>query len=140
MSNLPKIKISEYEQFIAWSALPSNVRIPATQKELAQQLNVTEATLSHWKDKEDYPKRKMELMKKWSKDGTPDVIDALLYKAKRGDVRAIELWIKYVEEWAETQRIEQPNVIQAILQKFEIKDESRPKEIKGQSPKDISPD
>ena len=90
-----KKKFSEQEQaFIDYLATPADKR--QTQKELAKEIGVTPKTLSLWKKRpeiiEAAYQRKVELVKA---NDTPEIIDALVKKAKEGSYNHIKLF----KEW-----------------------------------------
>lgn len=90
-----KKKFNEKEEaFIDYLATPADLR--QTQKELAETIGVTPKTLSLWKKRpeiiEAAYKRKVELVKA---NDTPEIIDALVKKAKEGSYNHIKLF----KEW-----------------------------------------
>jgi len=99
-------KDAERLQFIEWLAIPSNEREPKTQAELAQQLGVEPATLSDWKRSPELWEEVRRLVDERVKEHHPEVLAALVRKAKQGDVQAQKLYLQYVYGWAERQRHE----------------------------------
>lgn len=97
---------NEYLRFVMWCALPSKIRSPKTQGELAEQLGVHETTLSDWKRKEDYPDLVRKFIKEWARDRTSDVVDAIYQGAisvgDKGQAANAKLWLQWVDEWAES--------------------------------------
>lgn len=96
------IKESAYLRLVQWQALPSELRQPENQYELAKELNVDASTLSDWKKRDDYWDLVRDETKQWARDKTPDVVKALFKKAKRdGKAQEVGLWLKYFESWVE---------------------------------------
>lgn len=93
--------VYEREQFKSWLASPKKFRKPATQSEVAKQLDVAQMTLSKWKDDPDFMDGVVKLARKRARKHTPFVIEALREGVARGNVRAMKLWLQYVEEWSE---------------------------------------
>jgi hypothetical protein len=103
-----KSKQEEYYQFVEWCAKPSSFRkassLPKTQKQLAQELAVSEVVLSKWKNKETFDEDVKLARVNWGRSLTSEVIYALYLRgtgqSKRGNVEAINLWIDLVEpDW-----------------------------------------
>lgn len=92
----------EYLQFIAWIALPTELRKPKKQKELAKKLKVEESTLSDWKLKKDFWNSVRKEINRWARNKTPDIILSL-YKniMANGKAPEIKLWFQYIENWNE---------------------------------------
>ena len=97
-------KDAERLQFIEWLSLPSDLRTPKTQSELALLLGVDAGTLSDWKQlpgfREEVRKRVNDLVK----DDHADVVHAMITSAKGGDVTAQKLYLEYIQEWSEKTR------------------------------------
>lgn len=91
--------VVEYEQFIAWVALPKSLKNPKTQAELAKQIGVGPDTLSEWKQRHGFWDRVNEQMKIWAKEKTPDVISILYEKIlKTGGASEIRIWLEWQKE------------------------------------------
>lgn len=99
-------KDAERLQFIEWLSLPSSERRPRTQADLARQLSVEPATLSDWKRDPDLWVDVRERVDERVKEHHPDVLKALVKRAKQGEVQAQKLYLQYVHGWAERQRQE----------------------------------
>ena len=112
-------KEKEYRAFVEWVALPRELRQPPNQKLLSKHLNVPERTLSVWKSQSRFKKDVKEAIYKWTRDKTPDVLNSLYKTAVRhGNAKEVKLWLEFVENWAESQRVE---VDKPILIKSEKK-------------------
>jgi hypothetical protein len=96
------------EALAYWLALPTKVRNPASQKELAAILDVSEERLCQIKRDPKFKDDVMEYRKTFFKQFTSDVIDSLVKVAKTGNERAAKLFLQYVEDFQETsmQKIE----------------------------------
>lgn len=98
-------KLTEFQEFIEWVSLPSGLREPTTQKELAKKFGVDNATLSDWKKVEgfwDEVKKKRQL---WVQDKVSNVLYGVYNKALTGDVNAAKLLMGYANEFTETTEI-----------------------------------
>jgi transcriptional regulator with XRE-family HTH domain len=92
----------EYLEFISWMAVPSNIREPKTQSQLAKKLGVGPDTLSEWKQRESFFDSVMKKRKLWCRERTPDVIYALYNRAvKTGNAPEVKLWLQMSEDWSE---------------------------------------
>jgi uncharacterized protein YjcR len=84
-------------QLVEWLATPKSNR--CHQKDLAEDIGVSEKTIWKWKQKQEIIDaaydRKRELVKA---DDLPDIIDALVEKAKEGKVRQAELILEWIGE------------------------------------------
>lgn len=96
----PKL-VYEREQFKSWLASPKKYRTPKSQAALAKQFGVAQITLSKWKDEAGFMDDVVILARKRARKHTPFVIEALREGVARGNVRAMKLWLQYVEEWSE---------------------------------------
>lgn len=91
--------VFEYTEFIEWISLPTELREPSTQRELALQFKIGEDTLSDWKKRDGFWTDVENKRKSWGKDKTSDVLHSLYKKAtKTGDPRAVRLWFEIVED------------------------------------------
>ena len=97
-------KDAERLQFIEWLALPSDLRSPKTQTELALQLGVDAGTLSDWKKLPGFHDEVRKRVNELVKDEHADVGHAMITSAKSGDVPAQKLSFEYIQEWSEKTR------------------------------------
>ncbi len=78
---------------MAWLALPTSVREPAQQKDLAGLLGVREATLCGWKKLPGFMVATNALALDLVKDDVADVIATIRRKAKAGDIHFVNLFL-----------------------------------------------
>lgn len=82
---LPDIRrVPEFLSFASWCALPSWHRTPETQKELAEQIGVSQDTLTDWKRHPEFWPLVLQLLREWMKEHTSDVIGGLYNKIASG--------------------------------------------------------
>lgn len=90
----------EYSDFVAWTALPTELRVPKTQRELAKKFGVGEDTLSEWKRRNGFWEGVTEKRKTWGRERTPDVMLALFKRIQRtGSAPEVRLWLEVIEGW-----------------------------------------
>jgi len=113
-----------------WIALPVKTRNPATQKELAALIGVSEERLCQIKREEEFKAQVMEYRKTFFRQFTSDVIQSLVNVAKTGNERAAKLFLQYVEDFQESSRqtIEKTEVRRFV---FEL-GEQKLQELRGQ--------
>jgi hypothetical protein len=101
-----------------WLALPTKTRNPATQKELASLLNVSEERLCQIKRDKKFQEQVQEYRKTFFKQFTSDIIDALKVSATKGNDRSAKLFLQVVEDFQETskQKIEKTEVKRFVFQ------------------------
>ena len=92
---------AEYKQFVEWLALPVKEREPKTQKELAEQLGLSEWTLSQWKLRDGFWPEVEAIRKGWGKGKTTEVLNGLYQKALSGNASEVKLWMQIMENFAE---------------------------------------
>jgi len=102
--NMPNIdtirKKIEFKEFIDWMALPTKERKPSSHKELAEELNVDNGTLSDWKNYEGFWEKVREERMKWVKDKTSNVLLALYKKIlKSGNAAEVRVFLEYAGEY-----------------------------------------
>ena len=95
----------EFQEFIEWIALPSKIRKPKTQKELANELGVDNATLSDWKKVEGFWDKVKELRKLWVQDKVSNILSGLYNKALKGDTSAAKMLLEYANEFTEVTEV-----------------------------------
>jgi hypothetical protein len=98
-------KTSEYERFVLWCSLPSVVRQPKTQKELAKTLGMDASTLSDWRRNPEFNSRTRGLAMSLVAESYPDVLGALVQSAtsqERGAHRDRKLYLDWFEKFTET--------------------------------------
>ncbi|MFI5240793.1 MAG: phBC6A51 family helix-turn-helix protein [Candidatus Saccharimonadia bacterium] len=114
-------KILEYQEFIVWTALPTLLRAPREQQELAKQLGVDAATLSDWKKRDDFWSSVQTEIQLWSRDRTADVIYALYKRiVTTGDPSAAKLWFQSLAQPVKVADVVTVDPVIPILQGFGI--------------------
>jgi len=95
-------KTAEYLEFVKFTATPMALRDLKTQGDFSARWNVSEPTLSNWKNEPEFWDLVKAQLKKWGKDKTPNVIMGLYRKAvKDGNAQEAKLWLQYFEDWSE---------------------------------------
>jgi len=91
-----------FQEFCLWSALPTPLRNPKTQREFEEKWGVHKNTVAKWKKRQDYWEMVANARREWSKDKTSDVIHGLYRNAStRGEAAEVKLWLQAVEDWSE---------------------------------------
>ena len=98
------------EALAYWLAIPSKIRTPSKQKELAEILGVSQERLCQIKKEDGFHEQVNEYRKVFFKQFTSDIIDALRKKAESGDHKSGKLFLQYVEDFKETTRQESEKV------------------------------
>ena len=98
-------KEAEKEVFIIWLATPAWEKEPKTQKILAEQLRVSEATLSDWKKERGFWDRVDKKIRSSNRQKTADLIGHFyntMITSKAPFERSLELWLSYMHGWNKT--------------------------------------
>lgn len=74
----------EQIRFVRWLALPKAERAPKTQRELAKDFGIDEATLSDWKHIPGFRDAVRDLAREYVKDDVPEVLATIRKKAIEG--------------------------------------------------------
>jgi len=93
-----------------WTAIPSKIREPALQKDLAEILGVSQERLCQIKREDEFHAQVNEYRKVFFKQFTSNIIDGLRKNAEGGDHKAAKLFLQYVEDFKETTRSETEKV------------------------------
>jgi hypothetical protein len=86
-----KIWHANQERFIAWLALPSAQRQPKTQRALAAELGVDEATLSDWKRLPGFIDAVNALARELVKHDIAEVLGVIRREAKKGSLPYVNM-------------------------------------------------
>lgn len=73
----------EYHEFVKWSALPNELRIPKTQREFEVKHKLTPFKTSQWKMREDFYPLRLQYFFDWLYDEFPNVVYGIIKRAKR---------------------------------------------------------
>lgn len=83
----------EQLQVQRWLAMPTKMRHPKTQRELATKLNISAEVISRWKQLPGWSDAVSEIVRVWLFDDLPDVLKSLVAQAKKGSVRHQRLFL-----------------------------------------------
>lgn len=116
---------AEKETFAMWLATPENLRRPATKKEFAELVNVSQNTIRQWSTDYRVLKRQSELMDDRIITGWPAVLDAVQTTAMDPtNPRQIQA-AKLLMDWHEAVQVDDELEIEALsneqLQKMALK-------------------
>lgn len=101
------LKQAEYARFVQWCATPDGLKNPKTQGELAKELNMNDASLSDWKNTDQFWPDVENAIKQWMKDRTQNVIGKLYSQAlQEGKEGAIKLYLQYGAGFSEKVQVE----------------------------------
>ncbi len=89
-----------------WLAQPKYDRTPPTQLMLAEQLGITEATISRWKSAAGFQEAVNTLARATIGTKLSEVYGALLREAEKGSYQHIKLVLELSGDYVETQRQE----------------------------------
>ncbi|OGI90363.1 hypothetical protein A3B01_02325 [Candidatus Nomurabacteria bacterium RIFCSPLOWO2_01_FULL_41_52b] len=98
-------KEAEKELFVIWLATPAWEKEPKTQKILAGQLGVSEATLSDWKKEKGFWDRFDGKIRSSNRQKTANLVGHFyntMITSKAPFERSLELWLSYVHGWNKT--------------------------------------
>lgn len=93
-------KIDIFQKFLFWACLPEDERMRMgmeTQEDFAKAHDVSEQTLSQWKQRDDYKLIRGRILADWGKHRTPTVLKSTYKSAIKGNVMAQMLWLQYFE-------------------------------------------
>ena len=95
-------KPAEFNQFVQWISVPEHLRELKTQGDFSKKYNVSEKTLSEWKQRDDFWRAVEIEWRKWGRVKTSNVI-ARFYATtmKEGKTSDIKLWLQYFLDWSE---------------------------------------
>lgn len=99
--------MSTREALAYWLAIPTKARNPASQKELAHLLGVSEERLCQIKRDPKFNDSVQLYRKEFFKNFTSDILESLRATALDGNERAAKLFLQVVEDFKETTKQEQ---------------------------------
>lgn len=110
-SNIPTYdrvrNYAEYWRLVEWSAIPTPMRKPQKQDDLAKELGIHTTTLSRWKLIPEFYRDVRSKIKASLRNELPDVFYALRNKIyKDGDAREIKLFLQWVDDFIEKTEVE----------------------------------
>ena len=95
-------KPDKFMRFAEYSAMPLELRQPATLAEWAAENGVTKATLTLWRKREELWNLVRAIQREWAKDRTGSVIHGLYRNASRyGKAPEVKLWLQAFEDFEE---------------------------------------
>jgi len=91
-------RIPEFIEFVQWNALPTWYREPKTQKGFAEQIGVSQDTLTDWKKHSEFWPLVWHFLREWMKEQTPNVIGGLYEKivSAKGSASDVQLFLNLV--------------------------------------------
>jgi len=92
-------------RFIEWLATTKYDRIPSTEKELAQDMGITDRTLRNWKKKPGLQEAVLQRTRELLGDRLPEIYGALGREAEKGSFQHIKLAMEMLGEYVERQEI-----------------------------------
>lgn len=93
-------KVSIYNEFVLWSAMPPVERVRLgieNQDQFASYYEVETSTLSRWKHRAGYQLQIREILDMWARGRTPDVVQGIYRAAIKGNSMSQLLWLQYIE-------------------------------------------
>jgi Helix-turn-helix of insertion element transposase len=88
-------RVPEFMRFAQWCGTPRRLRQPSTQKELAEEIGVSQDTLTDWKTHPAFWPLVTETVVNWMREKVPDVIGGLYEKAvNKGSAKEVEFCLR----------------------------------------------
>lgn len=94
----------EQLRFIEWLATPRYIRTPPTEELLAEELNLSDRTLTRWKHIDGWQDAVNREARKSIGKKLPEVYGALVREAEKGNYQHIQLIMEMTGEYTKTQR------------------------------------
>ena len=101
-------KVDIYTNFILWFAMPTPERMQLgidNQTQFAKYYNISERSLTRWKDRPDFEDRVDKIQLMWGKEKTADVIQGIYRAAVKGNPMSQLLWLQYFKKFNPKQEI-----------------------------------
>lgn len=108
-------KATVYQEFVLWTAMPSIEKRRLgleSQKAFAEYHNISENSLSNWKQRADFEPRVDAILKMWSVGKTPDVVHGIYAAAVKGNPMSQMLWLKYFKGFSEKSEVTVTNKVE----------------------------
>lgn len=97
----------DQSDFLDWLVEPAQTRTPKTQSAYAEENHVNERTLREWKKRQDFREAWDRRLSDLNIDPgrIQDVIDSMWAQACRGNVKAAELYLKYIDRFRDIKEV-----------------------------------
>ena len=129
----PLKKVSVYNEFILWSAMPpvEQRRLGIeTQEQFCDYYKIGANTPTRWKQNPDFKDRVREILKAWAFDRTPAIIQGIYMSALKGNSDSQRIWLQYFEGWTEKQNIEHTQKVEVTPGDIRFLIEALPEPLK----------
>jgi hypothetical protein len=84
------------EKMIDMQSTPKDLRAYKTIEEFCEKHNISISTYYYQASKTKHQKRIMEKSVRYANNSTPEILEVLTEKAKKGDMKAIEMHLEYI--------------------------------------------
>jgi len=99
-------RMETYREFCEWYAMPYKQKKEygaTSQREFAAKHDISEPTLSRWKDRPEFYSLIEDERKKHAQDRFDEVMEGLIMGAKKGFAQNVELYLAYFFGWTPKQ-------------------------------------
>lgn len=96
----------EQRQFQQWLALPSWLRVPLTQRMLAQELHIDEATLSDWKHIDGWDEAVNAIVMASMPRELPEIMGSFLAEARKGSYQHQKTYFEMIGAYTPKQEVD----------------------------------
>lgn len=91
------LKAYEYYKFVAWTATPEPLRVPATQKDFAAENSISAETLSHWKQDANFWEDVQRSLDTWAKEKHMNAVASVyLGVVKDRNPYMAKIWFEHI--------------------------------------------
>ena len=109
-------KYAEYWAFIEWTATPSPLRKPQTQRDFARDHSIHETQLSRWRAMPEFNRDVVDKVSELMRDDLSDVMYALRNKIfKEGNAAEVKLFLEWATKWMPTIKLEHAGSVEGIV-------------------------
>ena len=113
-----------FKEFVVWISIPEPFRELKKQGEFAKKYEVSEKTLSTWKQRNDFWEAVEVEWRKWGKEKTSNVIAKFYNRIMTEGIPAdFKLWLQYFLNWQEKVEAKVGGEITIVHKYFTKKDE-----------------